>query len=802
MTLVCNLVAACLATAAASAPAPAQSAPPLDSRLAGEFMRAGISRTYADALTTDALEAAILLANEALALQADSAMLWHIALDLAVLAENEPLKHRALEQLSVLDPDHQTVRLMRLTAAIERFQSAQERIQAYERLLDDANIQRLGPEIASRLCLDLALLHQRLGNIDEFARALTQALRLDRANRAAAAVAAGFFRMHAQDAFGEAELLVNLVMADPTDLTAQVALAQLLLEHGAYIGAARMYQLATRSSVAAGAPPSNALLADMAVAQWARGDDEGALQTIRDRQRELDILARHSARDLAVREQREISALDLAKIRAPDDPVLATVRAAILVRRGGDAADGGLDGVMAAYRNAIETLQAAPEPAPADLARLHLELAWVQVWLGNDAAGASESIATAQQHQPLSDLAQQRFSGWMALRQGDAAAAIQKLRPLAEDDIAARLGLAIALLASGEARDAARELLAVNRAQPGSMIGIWAAWRLADLLGSRMPLSDLASRLEQLIAGIPSSFERYPQDPSLAVGLRVIPADFEVGPYESLMFDVEVTNSAIMPLALDRDGPLRPQVLIIPNVQIADAPQVRLARPFVLNLSRKLSLQPNEKLVVTADLRQSAAGDLLNLAAANGALVRLTALINFSATQQGNLVAGLYGREIEGPRLRVEGVRMEPAWVEQTIVAMQSPREAGVVERMAILSHWIQIKQEGAASLAPEDAAMLESARNALQEAFAKLDGLSQAWLLAVMARGPGFDHVLAMAQKTEHRLVRLAYLLYHIKDLADPMLDAAKRGDDPILRRLAELIELDANRRTQAPGQ
>ena len=105
--------------------------------------------------------------------------------------------------------------------------------------------------------------------------------------------------------------------------------------------------------------------------------------------------------------------------------------------------------------------------------------------------------------------------------------AIQILQPLAESDVVARVGLALAHRAQGQKREAARELLAVNRAQPGSLIGIWSSWQLADMLGTRRPLSDEASRLEQLIASLPSSLERYPDDPSLAVDMRIIPSKFE-----------------------------------------------------------------------------------------------------------------------------------------------------------------------------------------------------------------------------------------------------------------------------------
>jgi hypothetical protein len=45
------------------------------------------------------------------------------------------------------------------------------------------------------------------------------------------------------------------------------------------------------------------------------------------------------------------------------------------------------------------------------------------------------------------------------------------------------------------------------------------------------------------------------------------------------------------------------------------------------------------------------------------------------------------------------------------------------------------------------------------------------------------------MAQKDDDRYVRLIYLLYCLEGPDDPMIDAAIRGDDPIVRQIAEMI-------------
>ncbi len=65
----------------------------------------------------------------------------------------------------------------------------------------------------------------------------------------------------------------------------------------------------------------------------------------------------------------------------------------------------------------------------------------------------------------------------------------------------------------------------------------------------------------------------------------------------------------------------------------------------------------------------------------------------------------------------------------------------------------------------------------------------SQAWLLGVMRRGGHMNEILAIARKSEHRLVKMAYLIYWVEDEGDPMIDAARRDDDQKVRELADLL-------------
>jgi tetratricopeptide (TPR) repeat protein len=764
----------------------------LKQRLASELIRVTLSRLATEPLTMDGLEGGVLLAREAVFLDPDNPELWRMALELAGMAEQRDLRQQALENLLRLDKHDDVAALMRLSDVLERYQTAEERIAAYDKLLSEVNITKIGSPIASRLALDAALLHRRQGDTERFTQRLTQAVQLDSSNRSAAAIAAGFFRMSVNDAFGEAELLTNLVLADPTDVITQIALGRLLLENGAYIAAGRIYRLAGENYVSLGQMPTNQLLADLAIAQWANGSSDAALETLRLRQVEMDNAVRMSARS----DMPDASALDLAKLKAPLDPMLATVTAVIRSNQSPEAGREAALQAISAYQVQIDAAKAASDPPadPAKVAAAYLEMAWVALWLQASVDRVPEFLAAAEEFEPLSDQAKQRFDGWMALRSGNTEQALEKLSTLAASDNLARFGMAVTMLQSGQSKEAARELLAVNRAQPGSLIGIWSANRLAELLKKRMPLSDQSKKLEQLIASMPSPFFRFPSEPTLAVSLRVNPTKTTFAPYEPVILNIEIANNSQFPLAIDRDGPIRSKVVLVPSLSAANVPGLGDLRPVILNITQRLRLLPGEKLVVPVNLRHYPVGDIINSLSVNGTILQITALLNFSVIGEGTLRPSMLGSEVKMPLARLDGQRIEPEWIEQTIDMMKAPNEPGVIDRMALLSLWIGPRAGDA--MAPEVRALHENARRAFDDAFAQIDPVSHAWLLCVMPRGAanaeGMQWALSMARKSEDRLVKLAYLLFHATGEADPMLDAAKRGADPVLRRMAEIIQLD----------
>jgi hypothetical protein len=196
-------------------------------------------------------------------------------------------------------------------------------------------------------------------------------------------------------------------------------------------------------------------------------------------------------------------------------------------------------------------------------------------------------------------------------------------------------------------------------------------------------------------------------------------------------------------------------------------------------------------------------GDALNLLALNGSIIKLTALMNFVVGPGGNSEPGLYGREVEGPLMRLEGESVSDEWIVKTTAALQQPNVD--LPLMALFSHVIAPRPKRDAT--DEDRQRIDAGRTAFSQAYAKLEPAAQAWLLSVMPADPGpasegIQPVLAMAKKSENRLVQIAYVLYQAVGPRDPMFDAALRGEDSVLKALAQIVQSDMIQAASQPAR
>jgi len=765
-------------------------------QLSLEFFRAAHAMVQQDeTLRMGNLNLAIALNEEAVKLNPRDVEAWHFMMDLAQLTEREELKSYALHQLVLLEPTNDVIALMRLNEAIQQYQKVDQRIGAYESLLSDTNRQKLSDPVASRLAQDLALLYQRLGDTEQMGRWLGKAVDWDSSNRPAVALAAGFFRHRTNDHFGEAELLTLLLLADPMDIETQILLAQLLLEQGAYDGATRLYHLADQCARAQGTRSSIGMLTDKTLAEWGSGDIPKALGTINKQQRELS----EQLRVHAIQQNPRMSSLELAQIQSGLPPALGTIRTAMYYVTDDARLAELIDMVLEVYQATIDQL-VKQNIEPTDLAPLYLEMTWFLYWLGNDAEKAAQRLAQAEDLQTISQTAQQRFAGWDAICREDWQQAENILLPQVAEDPASALGMARVYHMRGQQREAARLFLSVARSKPGTLMAVYALHQLQSIFNRPIILSDLAGQMDQLIESLPFTLDRIPNDSSLAWSMRLIPHQAEYAAFDPLLVDIELTNTAPFPLCIDRNGPIQPQIALEPSLSVVGLPRLDALIPIVIDIDRRLCLQPRERLVITIDLRRYGMGQFFKQIPLVGALLSLKATSNFIATEITRLRihTGAMGLESTMPPVRVEGVRTTQEWLDESLAMVTQPETDEDLYRMSMLTHWLAMVSEKSNTV--EVIERSNEVATALAETYAQLSPLQQAWLLSMMARPQSLEPIYTMAQQSKYRLVILSYLMFHVQDGNDPMLLAAQRFEDAGIQQIARYIQAKFNRLQLAP--
>ncbi len=751
------------------------------------------------------------LMRAALDLEPANPAIWRLALDLAAIAEDgdpaaESMLGTALAVLSRMEPDDEVLRLRRVIASIDARQTAEERVAAMRSLLGEDAVATLGPRVAARIAFDLALLLRQTGDLDGFARNLIRALDLDPSFPEASSLAAGFFRIQAPTLADEVAAVRGAMLANPMDSSVAVNLAHFCLKHAAYEAAANVLELQAKFQYARSADEGyDTLLADYVVALWGAGRPETAMFVASERQAKLDSLLIQE-----IERQGIAMSLDERKqVHLPTAPSLATAIAAmttieheqstIAVQNAAFACDTVLDQL------------AKREVAPEVRATVALQSAFVQLWLNGPLEKAQAMLSKAAEYTPLADEARQRFDGWIALRQNDLARARELLAPLAESDVAARLGLAVALEQAGERQESARQYLAVARATPESAMGVWAREKLYRLLGQRPALREETAIVEDA-AALPPAFVSLMRDAGSSLLLRIVPRQTDARAWDRLYFDIEIINRGTWPLAIGPEGPIMDTVTVTASVNVPG----EMPRPpqiVLLPIDRSFVLEPGATLRVPIDLSVTDASAALREDTLSGALVSLHAIVNWRTTVSGFEPSPL-GLEVESPVVHVSGERVSVQWIEESLAKLRDTTVAPDPELIALLSHALVRRATRPELIAPEAASALDPAGEVLASAAARLWPEARAWLVFACPKGkrveagkeaedlvevaaggrieigsavPELEALDGVLRADESFLTRIAWIVTRARRPEDPVLVASLESADPRVRAYAE---------------
>ncbi|MFO0963568.1 MAG: hypothetical protein U0625_11800 [Phycisphaerales bacterium] len=712
----------------------------------------------------------------------------------------ESARSAALAQLAKLDPKDDVVRLARLTSAIEAHSTAEERVRAYEQILDTKHRAKIGDAVAARLAYQLASLESRIGNSELFARWLGESVKADPSFPTAAQAAAGFFRMRVNDPAADVELLALAVEANPRDRTTMSALLTVLLDGAAFNGAERVARLAIAVAEADKRTEAvYALTGDLATALWGSGRREDAVQELQTR------LARLTSEFRLM-----VSSIDptitLERLNREYPPVPTSLSIALLAlqrtRLDPAAYDDLVRRALQGCDASILRLRKAGAPE-SELGMVQIEKATLALLFARSIDGVAELLDEAAKTGAMGEAARDRFVGLLQWRRGKPDEAIRTLEPSRAGDPLARYAYASALADADRKRDSAVEFRALAKDLPGTSLGLLALDRLAEVLGQKQLLTsqlspEIAARaalLDQAVAEqLPRTVDELVENPFRALTVTAEPSARSVGPYEPLRITVTLRNGSRIPLSIGPDAPISGRIVLRAVAPRAADPEPVEIPPQGLSIDRRLRLEPGERLVFDIDVATTDLGRLLSLDPIHAHLVSVSVITNPIPSFLGE-IPGFLGSVTTTVPVHCGGIDASDAWV---AAARRRIAVAGSVQGLVDLSLLAQLASdpEKLPAGARADAGAIW---NEIVAAWKAQPELAQAWVVATLPKEtPAMAPLLDAVRASPSAAVITSWLIGRTTDPLDPMLDVARRNGDEKLATLADAAQWVAQRRNK----
>lgn len=725
---------------------------------------------------------------------------------------------RALELTRALlkvDPADEVALLRVIAAGIEKIQTVEERLAAYERLLGATG---LSPAVRARLALDAALLARETGNEARFVDLLATATELDSTNKDAAALALAYFSQAGGDPTGRLELLVNLLLADPVDPNIHNQISDHLARGGAFEQALRFHDHAQALLIAARLVPQPAAALHRSRLRWlAFGpsglDDELELPVLQDRarleqmiklmqqrgepteglQKPSDILPSPDSALLRML-LAEADGNPTAASRASEDLRASTserLRQMLLNTQG--ERDKARDVALLATRIRAETaLSMVLAGVQNELVRADIRQATEamdRAMADETALGEVDPKITAPAREQL-NLVVALLSTIDAVGTPEADERLNDLKRRMDERTAPMAVLAYvhALLVHGRTADALPLLRTITRDDPASLWGAWAHQELLDLgVGSPFPE---ARALTATARAVPAWLDRMVEKPENFMELSLRAPGPEEHVTSLIRLRLTLRNNSPIPLAVGPNAPINSRFLLSPVLE-ADLDRLTpIAIPEVASVDTRLRLMPRERLEIDVWAGGGIAGWYLESAGTRTARTRWRALQGFVHSQQAGYLPGPMCLSAE-TELIIRRPLPEMRFDSGRVVTRLLADDPAVLPTMATA-----IKSALVGPGTPpqgRDPAAFEPVMNAAGQRLSQSPEMVQVCLMVALPNAK-ITRVMApfdrIALDTAGGPVGLAAaMLTRAVDPQDPVFDRAAANEDARVRELAALL-------------
>ena len=553
----------------------------------------------------------------------------------------------ATQRIVELDPADTVAQLRFISARLSSLQSVEDRLKALNSFVSERGA-RLDPSVRSRLALDAALLHRERGESKEFVERLKQATTLDSTNKDAALLALQYFVQRGgaeRDRVGHLELMVNLLLADPLDPKAHLLIRDELARGGAYEEARRFHTIAQGILTAAGDADDPNLVAQGQVLIWYAQGPDGVLKELAQQLAvERDRVMRMSRRD-----GDGLSAVALEDVRL--SPQFEQLRALLLLSKG-EAEVPALTlcvGEMALTAGSrIETLldparrpQGMSDAAAGDAINgLRVELAAFQALCGIDTGEAQKTLSEIALLLAEGDDRRLRTESWASLAGGDAPAALERSRQIADPLLWDRLCEARALELMGRNEDAVNAYDAARILDPLAPLGAWAWTRALALRGVAPTRDGGASELASVARGVPAWVDSMIQSPRRFQLVKVEIDSPSASALDRVMMTVTLRNLSPIALSLGSGRPINTRLFLAPSIELGSRSVQSASTGEVVDLDQRLRLKPQESVAIRVWPEMGLAGHLIDRGLGEPSRLRWRVLQGFEIKSDSRREAG------------------------------------------------------------------------------------------------------------------------------------------------------------------
>lgn len=735
---------------------------------------------------------------------------------LAEAAEDEAELEAQLRRMVAADPRDTAVQFRLISLQLNKIQSVEDRLAAYERLLSPAG-SKIDPAVRSRLALDSAILFRERGDTERYGQSLKLACTLDGTNKEAAAAALAFFAVRLDDPMGKLELLANLLNADPLDGYTHVDLAHHLAAGGAFEAAGRFLTnsraLFLRSRIDTG---TDGLIQELTL-DWQLKSPNEVLKRL-----QLALDSRQNEVKQMVESLKE-QGVGAEQLPDPNDvrlePTLDRLRMMAAAAAGNEKAiQETVEDLRETYFGAFKRLDdlvknpppgtELPKDPQATVRDLKLEMISALGWPGCGLQIAGEDLKAVEAEwgeAPESD-ALKEARAWMLARTERAAEAMEMFKSLPSERSSHRIGVAVTLETLKRRDEAVAAYQRIVAELPLTVEACWALWRLSELKAQSPAATPLADKMRAFAGGIPTRLDEMCRDPRSYQDLSIAVVSGTLSPLDSSYAKVRLTNLSAMPLALGPGLPIDARIMLSPSIETTRSWLKALVRPEVVDMERRLRLMPRETIEVLTWVDPGLTGWLIESLSDETVRVRLRAIQGYRRDESGQVVPGSNSLAAASESLErtplIESL-LSAAEIAQRFGACSEAELPAVVvaARTRLLAQIPPPAPKARDDSSPEPQplddrpVLADEDRTVIAAAAAARFGKASPPARALMVAGLPHEGQVApmrifdeVCRSESDPTVLGAVIVSRIKDAADPILEAAKASPDARLSAIATL--------------